>query len=355
MSKIEASYYQKLPGRAVQCNLCEHRCQIEIGETGFCRTRQNENGTLMALNYGINTLEGPAPVESQHLYHFQPGSSTYMVSTPGCNFRCWWCAETQLVSVLPKSSASRQASTSPETLVGRAVEGGCSSIAYTTTEPTVFFEYALDTARLAYWAGLANLFITNGYITPEALSEILPYLDAALVDLKTFRQRIFFGNRVVRLEAILDNLIAMKRAGIWVEVSTLLISGVNEEQAVFKEVAAFIADELGPETPWHINRLQPRMNASRLSGETRRMLNQARETGYQEGLQHVYIERISGKYDTDCSLCGQKLIRRAAGQVELLLEEDGSCPHCGHRLEGVFPQSQPDFMPSVPLLAASTP
>jgi pyruvate formate lyase activating enzyme len=333
MNTVNARLYQKLPHKAVRCNLCEHHCEIGNWEMGFCKTRQNQDGVLKSLVYGAAALHTLMPVETQKLYHFLPGTQTYALSTPGCNFRCWWCSkiETARPSMQQLKSISRLG---PETIVKEAVRKGVRSISYSYTEPTVFFEYALDTAKLARRAGLANNIQTNGYMTPQMLAEFTPYLDAASVDLKTFRKKIFFSDKTVNLKTILRNVTALKKAGIWVEINTLIVNGLNDEPEDIQNMARFIVRELGPETPWHIDRLMPKMAFSHLPAGDREHILAARQTGRAEGIQYIYIERLLGEYDTNCHACGELLIKRTGSSTRIFYTPEGKCPCCRADLVG---------------------
>lgn len=336
MNPREAKLYDKLSGNTVRCNLCEHHCVIEDGEAGFCRARKNQNGILKTLVYGYAVMHKQMAVEKQNIYHFYPGSKTYSVGAPGCNFRCWWCSEWQVTRLpVPRILASLE-EISPARIVSSAKTNSTNSITYTYTEPTVFFEYAYDIARLARRTGLKNILVTNGFMSRQMLDLFLPYLDVIRVDLKTFRRKSFFSDKKVNLEVMLDNLKRMKAAGIWLEVSTLLIAGVNEDPAQIRDLAQFISQELGSKTPWHINRLYPTWDLTRRPSEELKGLRIAKEIGQAEDLKHVYLERITGEYDTFCSKCSEVLIRRDGDQIKSSLNQDGACPHCWTPLAGVF-------------------
>jgi pyruvate formate lyase activating enzyme len=253
----EAMLYEKIEKSRVRCHLCAHRCVIAEGKLGVCRVRRNVNGTLHTLVYGRTISQHVDPVEKKPLYHFYPGSRSYSIATPGCNFRCPWCQNANIAHMPRERGLIAGYEATPEEIVADARATDSRSIAYTYTEPTIFFEYAYDTARLAHAAGIANVYVTNGYMTTDMLETFHPYLDAANVDLKAFRKKTY--NRYVGagLGPVLDSMKTMKQLGVWLEVTTLVIPGLNDDPAELRDAAGFIAQELGPGTPWHLSRFFP--------------------------------------------------------------------------------------------------
>ncbi|RKY62706.1 MAG: AmmeMemoRadiSam system radical SAM enzyme, partial [Candidatus Latescibacterota bacterium] len=227
----EAYLYERLEDGKVRCFLCNHRCTVSQGDRGICGVRENRDGVLYSLVYGIPIAQHVDPIEKKPLFHFFPGSRAYSIATVGCNFRCLHCQNYD-ISQMPKDHGKIVGEeASPEDVVRAAMRTGCRSISYTYTEPTVFFEFAFEAARLAHGRGLYNNFITNGYMTPEALYDIAPFLDAANVDLKAFREDFYRKICGARLQPVLDSLKLMKHLGIWVEVTTLVIPGLNDDDA----------------------------------------------------------------------------------------------------------------------------
>ncbi|NQT95852.1 MAG: AmmeMemoRadiSam system radical SAM enzyme, partial [Candidatus Omnitrophica bacterium] len=249
--KKEAMLYKKLQGEAVECYLCNHRCRLLESKYGFCGVRQNIGGTLYTHVYANIVANHVDPIEKKPLYHFLPGTSTYSIATIGCNFRCGFCQNWQISQLSTKDAGTGEYELKPEEVVKEAQKSGCKSIAYTYTEPTIFFEYALDTARLAKEKGLYNIFVTNGYMTKEALDCINPFLDAANIDLKFFNDQTYKKICQGRLEPVLESIRHMKKLGIWIEVTTLIVPGLNDSEEELKGMAGFIADT-GVEIPWHI-------------------------------------------------------------------------------------------------------
>jgi len=331
----EAMLYEQLQDNRVRCHLCAHRCLIAEDKKGVCQVRENHDGVLYTLVYGRTIAQAVDPVEKKPLFHFYPGSTAYSVATPGCNFRCQWCQNWE-ISQMPREQhliAGWEASSAE--IVAAAQRNGCRSIAYTYTEPTVFFEYAYDTARLAHEAGLSNIFVTNGYMTREMLETIQPYLDAANVDLKAFRDETYRRYVGARLQPVLDTLKLMKRMDIWLEVTTLVIPGVNDDPAELRDAAQFVAQELGVDTPWHISRFFPSYKMGDVPPTPVATLDRAREIGLRAGLQYVYVGNVLGEENTFCPQCGQLLIRRIGYRVVENHVLAGHCPHCGAAIAGV--------------------
>ena len=332
----EAMLYEKLSESRVRCNLCAHRCVILEGRHGICQVRENRNGVLYTLVYGRIVSEHVDPVEKKPLNHFYPGSTAYSVATPGCNFRCEWCQNWEISQMPRQQHLTTGKETSPEEIVAAAQHVRSRSIAYTYTEPTVFFEYTYDTARLAHAAGLANIYVTNGYMTEEMLETLHPYLDAANVDLKAFRDETYRKHVGARLQPVLDSLKLMKQLGIWLEVTTLIIPGINDNPEEVRDAARFVADELGVDTPWHISRFFPAYEMTDVPSTPIETLSRAREIGLEAGLRYVYVGNVMGESNTVCHACGKTLVRRSGfGVMENRVGPDGRCPDCGAAVAGV--------------------
>jgi pyruvate formate lyase activating enzyme len=229
--------------------------------------------------------------------------------------------------------AGREAT--PEQIVAGARRSGCRSIAYTYTEPTIFFEYAYDTARLAHTMGIANVYVTNGYMTAEMLALLHPYLDGANVDLKAFRKKTYHRLVGAGLEPVLDSMKRMKALDIWLEVTTLVIPGVNDDPQELREVAQFISQELGAETPWHISRFHPGYRMADRPPTPAQTLHLAQEIGFEEGLYYVYQGNVAGESNTYCHKCGQLLIRRRGYWIAADTIQDGRCPSCSTPVAGI--------------------
>jgi pyruvate formate lyase activating enzyme len=332
----EAMLYGKLPDGRVRCNLCAHRCLIAGGRTGICQVREQRGGALYTLVYGRAIARHVDPVEKKPLFHFYPGSAAFSIATAGCNFHCRWCQNWEISQRPRQRPLIPGEEASPEQIVAAAQRAGSRSIAYTYTEPTVFFEYAYDTARLARGAGLANICITNGYMTAEMLETFRPYLDAANVDLKAFRDQTYRKYVGARLQPVLDSLKLMRRLGIWLEITTLVIPGVNDDPAELRDAADFVANELGPTTPWHVSRFFPAYEMADVPPTPMETLRRARGIGLEEGLRYVYLGNEPGEENTCCHGCGRVLIRRSGYRIrENRVPPDGRCPACGSPVAGV--------------------
>ncbi|MGK7878319.1 MAG: AmmeMemoRadiSam system radical SAM enzyme [Xenococcaceae cyanobacterium] len=333
----EAMLYERLPDSRVRCNLCAHCCLIADGKKGICQVRENQGGTLYTLVYGRTISQNVDPVEKKPLFHFYPGSTAYSIATPGCNFRCAWCQNWEISQMPREQHLISGYEATPEQIVAVAQRCGCRSIAYTYTEPTIFFEYAYDTARLAHGAGLANIYVTNGYMSAEMLEAFQPYLDGANIDLKAFRDATYRRYVGARLQPVLDSLKTIKRLGIWLEVTTLVIPGINDDLAELRDVVQFVAQELGTDTPWHISRFFPDYKLADVPPTPLETLYQARKIGLEEGLKYVYIGNVLGEdsKNTVCPGCGKVLIRRHGFSVAVNRIWDGRCPDCGCVIAGV--------------------
>ncbi|MEN8240589.1 MAG: AmmeMemoRadiSam system radical SAM enzyme, partial [Chloroflexota bacterium] len=325
----EAFLYQKLEDNQVRCVLCGHRCVIADGKYGVCQVRQNRGGVLHTLVYGSAISRSIDPIEKKPLYHFYPGSSAFSIATLGCNFQCQWCQNWQIAQAPHTSGLSEVADTPPEQIVAQTRDSGSRSIAYTYTEPTIFFEYAYDTAVLARQVGIANVYVTNGYMTPEMLDFFHPYLDAANVDLKAFRQRTYSTYVGAGLNEVLDSMKQLKQLGVWLEVTSLLIPGINDEPAEIKDMAGFIAEELGTDVPWHISRFFPQYKLKNVPPTPEKTLQSAYQIGKAAGLKYVYMGNIHGESNTNCPACGELLIPRTGYQIGEVKLTNGKCPSCG--------------------------
>ena len=333
----EAWLYEAYPDGRVRCHLCGHHCWISEGKVGVCRVRKNVGGSLYTLSYGQIISQHIDPIEKKPLYHFYPGTTAYSIATLGCNFHCRWCQNWQISQIEQGQRLAVDREVTPEQIVAAAQDAGSRSIAYTYTEPTIFFEYAYDTARLAQAAGLANVYVTNGYMSEDMLSVLRLYLDAANVDLKAFREKTYQRYVGARLQPVLDSLVKMKQLGIWLEVTTLVIPGLNDDPGELRDVATFVVQELGSDTPWHISRFFPTYQMTDRPPTPVKTLRRAREIGLEEGLHHIYVGNVlePGSNDTACPTCGRALIRRYGYAVSIEGIQDGCCVDCGTTVAGV--------------------
>jgi len=334
--KQEAMFYKQLEKSMVKCNLCNQLCTIPEGKRGLCGVRTNEAGKLYTLVYGKAAATGLDPVEKKPLFHFYPGSATYSISTVGCNFRCKNCQNHEISQTPKNYGPIFGEDLPPEEVVSAAKRYDCRSIAYTYTEPTIFFEYAYETARLASKEGIKNIFVTNGYITEEALRTIAPYLDAANIDLKSHSDGFYRENCGAKLEPVLDNIRLHKELGIWIEITTLVIPTLNDSERELREVARFIKS-VGPEIPWHISQFHSMYQLLHLPRTPVSTLKMAHDIGVEEGLRYVYMGNVpaEGGENTYCHSCNERLIRRFGYEILENKLKDSKCPRCGAEINGV--------------------
>jgi pyruvate formate lyase activating enzyme len=354
----EARFYERLAGGEVLCTLCPHDCHIAEGGRGACGVRYVEGGKLYTLVYDRLIARALEPVEKKPLYHFHPGSRAYSIATVGCNLRCSFCQNWDTSqwpkAHLPKSlrvaapdgmvcpqladleNAVAGEQATPAEIVAAARKSGALSIAYTFTEPVIFYELCYDTATLARAQGLKNLFHTNGFVAEAPLRQIAPLLDAANVDLKFFRPESYRRISRARIEPVLDSIRLIHELGIWLEVTTLVIPGVNDSDDELRGIAAFIA-ALGPGIPWHVSQFYPAYRMLDRPVTPEATLLRAAGIGRAAGLRYVYIGNVPGSSgeDTRCPGCGALLIARYGHHVRANRIVDGKCPDCGAAIDGV--------------------
>jgi pyruvate formate lyase activating enzyme len=335
---MEAYLYDSLPDNQVRCNLCRHHCLVKDGRRGLCGVRENNAGKLSTLVYGKLIARHIDPIEKKPLYHFLPGTLSYSVATVGCNFRCRFCQNADIAQMpADRRGLIMGENVAPDEVVAAAEKGGCRSIAYTYTEPTVFFEFAYETAKRAHRRGIKNVFVTNGYMTDAALDMIQPYLDAANVDLKAFNQTYYREICGARLKRVKETLRAMKARNIFLEVTTLIVPGLNDDRGELEALATFLKDSLGAETPWHISRFHPTYKLTDRPPTTRETLLEAREIGLRSGLKYVYTGNIPGEEseNTYCHACGKPVIERWGFRIREYRIKNGRCGFCDAVIDGV--------------------
>lgn len=332
----EASFYQKLDDKSVQCLLCPRQCVVLAGKRGFCGVRENQGGTLFTLVYGKPCAVHIDPIEKKPLFHFLPGSKTFSLATVGCNLKCKFCQNWQISQASVEDVTAVYAS--PEEVVKKAGDSGSPVIAYTYTEPTIFYEYMYDIARLAKKAGLKNVMHSAGFINEEPLRKLCPYLDAANIDLKGFNDRFYAEMTLGRLDDVLRTLKILKEEGVWVEVTNLLIPGINDSEQDIQKLCQWIADNLGKETPVHFSRFLPLYKLQYLSPTPVSALEKAKKIANETGLKYVYIGNVEGTEgeDTYCPQCGKKIIDRASFVITAINVVEGKCGYCGVKIDGVW-------------------
>lgn len=329
--------YSTLGEGRVSCGLCAHRCTIAEGRRGVCGVRENQAGKLYSLVYGKLIASHVDPIEKKPLFHYLPGSMSYSIATVGCNLRCRNCQNWDISQGPKQGGEIVGREVNPEEVVNEAIDTGCQSIAYTYNEPTIFMEYALDTAKLACEQGLGNVFVSNGFMTPESADLIQPVLDADNIDLKSFSDKFYRENCGAALEPVLETMKRLKKAGVWIEVTTLIIPTLNDSVGELRQIAEFIKDELGPEVPWHLSRFHPDYKLKNLSPTPIELILAAREIGLDSGLKYVYAGNVPHENyeNTFCWNCGTLLIERYGFSIAQNNVEDSRCPECSSSIDGV--------------------
>ena len=332
----EAVLYEKGEDRRVHCFLCSHHCTISTGKYGICGVRENQGGILYTHAYGELISENVDPIEKKPLYHFLPGSTSFSIAAIGCNFQCGFCQNWQISQVKEaKDLGLRSHEAKPEEIVRRAERTGSKSISYTYTEPTIFFEYAHEIAQRAKERGLLNVFVTNGFMTGEMIEMIHPYLDAANIDLKSFREDFYREVCKGRLRPVLENIERMKSLGIWIEVTTLVVPGQNDSADELRQIAAFLA-RIDKAIPWHISRFRPQYRMDDLEDTPLPVLKRAYEIGKEEGLRYVYLGNVwENGNNTYCYQCGAPLVERSGFSVKEFRIRNSRCPSCDSMIDGV--------------------
>ena len=322
----------------VICELCAHNCRIKDGHRGICGVRENQKGVLYSLVYGRLVAENMDPVEKKPLFHVLPGSRSYSISTVGCNFRCRHCQNYSISQPgIFAADAVPGILRSPEHVVDNSLSNGCQSISYTYVEPTIFFEFAYDCSVLARAQGLKNIFVSNGYMTEKTTRKLAPVLDAINIDIKAFTDDFYRKICGARLQPVLDTVRLMHELGVWVEITTLLIPGLNNSDAELKDIAEFIFS-VDPSMPWHVTAFYPTYKLTDRPSTPLSSLQRAREIGLAAGLRYVYEGNVlgSGGENTVCPSCRTRVINRSGFMVKEDRLVNGGCPQCGERIAGIW-------------------
>lgn len=334
----KALFYQS-KGKNVECGLCGHRCVIKSGRLGICGVRENKESTLYSLVYGKLSAEHVDPIEKKPLFHFLPGTLTYSIATIGCNFKCLHCQNYTISQANVFDLKIPHVSKKPEEIISSALAQGCRSISYTYVEPTVFFEFAYDCCTGAKESGLKNVFVSNGYMSREAARMLVPVLDAINIDIKSFSDEFYRTVCGGGLEQVLDNVRFFREQGVWVEVTTLLIPGLNDSDEEIRSIAEFIVG-VDPDIAWHVSAFRPTYRMLERPPTSTARLQSARTIGLDAGVKYVYVGNIrdDGGEDTSCPACRKTVIRRSGYCIEENLLISGKCPFCSHMIAGI--QSQ---------------
>ncbi len=329
----EAMLYERIGGKKVKCNLCSRNCTIPEGKRGFCRVRENREGTLYTLVYDKVEATIPDPIQKKPLFHFAPGTMTFSISTVGCNFRCKFCCNW----LSSQSQEITGRSIPPKEIVEMAEKSGCSGLSYTYTEQTIFFELAYETAQMAHKKGLYNTFVTNGYMTKEAIRMMAPYLDAATVDFKGAGDPDFYRKMmdVPDPSPIYENLKEMKRNGIFIEITNLVVPRIGDSEERIRKLSSWIIENLGEKTPFHLLAFFPSYQMNNIPPATSETLTRLADAAEEEGLKFVYVGNVPGheRENTYCPSCGKTVITRWNVYLRKMnVTFDGKCPHCGEEL-----------------------
>jgi pyruvate formate lyase activating enzyme len=333
----ESYSYKKLEDKKVQCLTCSQKCLLSPEKFGLCGVRKNIDGVLYALNYGRVFSYGVDPIEKKPLFHFLPGTTSFSFATVGCNLRCGNCQNWQLSQGVKSDTRMLEdgEEVSPEGIVEYAIKNKCKSISYTYSEPTIFLEYALDTMKLAREKGLKNVWVSNGFMTSETLDLIIPYLDAVNIDIKSFDDEFYKKYCGARLSPILENTERLKKSGVWVEVTTLVIPSLSDNEDSLKKTAEFVFEKLGSETPWHLSAFSGEISwkMQDIPDTSVEAIHKAHDIGLSAGLKYVYAGNLIGdpEENTYCPKCRTLCVRRVGYLVDRF-DQDGKCHKCGEDL-----------------------
>lgn len=334
-SMKEASYYKKLNGIIVQCQLCPHFCTIKDGERGKCETRENQKGILYSLVYGKACSADCDPIEKKPLYHFLPGEQAMSLATIGCNLHCKQCQNWQISQTKPEYYP--YISLTPEEVVEKTREAECRIIAYTYTEPTIFYEYMLDTAKIAKKHGLKNVIVSNGFINPEPLKELCKYIDGANIDLKSFSEGFYNEICDGRLEPVLKAIEILHENNVWVEITNLIIPTLNDKEPEIRKLAEWVK-ELDADIPLHFSAFYPTYKLQDITPTPDSILKKARKIALKAGLKYVYTGNIDDDEGsaTFCPKCKKAVIKRRGFSVFEINIEKGKCKFCGAKILGIW-------------------
>jgi MEMO1 family protein len=332
--KKKTKYYEKLSDGKVVCTLCPHACELISGQTGVCNARANQDGEMVSLTYGKPVAIHIDPVEKKPVYHFMPGTTTLSFGTAGCNMHCKNCQNSHISQKSPDETEFIAAS--PEQIVATAIKNNCKSISYTYTEPTVFYEFMLETAKLAHEKGLKNIMVSNGYINPEPLKELIPYLDAANIDLKCFNDSIYRSVTTAHLEPVLTTLKILNESTVWLEITNLIIPGYTDDMEMIAEMCVWLVANGFSDVPLHFSRFFPSYKMQNVTATSVETVEEAAEIAKSKGIKYVYVGNVrTGETNTVCPKCGKVLIRRKGFDSETN-GFNGVCGECGFEVSGIW-------------------
>jgi len=332
----EASFYEKLPYQKIKCKLCPRECVIDDHERGYCGVRENRGGTYYTLVHSRVCAAHIDPVEKKPFFHFYPGTLAFSVATAGCNVNCKMCQNWDISQARPEQVHAEYLP--PATLAQLARENGCDSIAYTYSEPVIFYEYVADSARAARAAGVKSAVVTGGYIQQEPLKKLCGLVDAVKVDLKGFTQKFYKEVVNGELKPVLEALATMRKLGMWNEIVYLVIPTLNDSDAEFKGLARWVKTELGPDVPVHFTRFHPEYLLKNLPPTPLETLERAKAIGDAEGLHYVYIGNVPGHpaENTYCPKCRRIVVKRTGFTIEGMFLKKGKCQYCQQEIAGIW-------------------
>lgn len=330
-------YYNKLKDDIVHCQLCPQFCMIKPGETGKCRVRKNQDGTLISLVYSQPCSAAIDPIEKKPLFHFFPGSKTFSISTVGCNLDCKACQNWEISQAKPEDVPAKEMK--PEEVVEEALKHNCDSIAYTYIEPSIFYEYVLDIAKLARQKGLKNIMVTNGFLNPEPIKELYQYIDAANIDLKAFSDEFYKDMCKGRLQPVLDAIKQIKQMNVWIELTTLIIPGKNDDKIEIRQMCEWIKANVGDDVPIHFSRFFPCYKLLNIEPTPIDTLKKCYEIANKAGLKYIYVGNVVDTHfhQTVCPKCGMEVINRSHRyELEEVHLENSCCKFCKTKIAGMF-------------------
>jgi len=332
----EALYYRTLDDTTVKCVLCPHECVLKNGQRSFCKVREPKDGKLYTLVYELPCTVHVDPIEKKPIYHMYPGSKSFSIATAGCNLRCKFCQNWQISQEYPENAIQRYLSC--QDVVDSAIKNKCRSIAYTYSEPNIFYEYMLDTSRIAKEKGIKNVWVTGGFINPDPLDRLSGVMDAANIDLKGFSDKYLQEVCGERLKPLLSTIKMSKKKGIWVELTNLVVPTLNDDMSMIKDMCVWIKENLGADTPLHFSRFWPTYKLKNLPPTPLETLKSARETAQKEGLHYVYIGNVpEGTHsDTICPKCKRVVVKRAGYFVLANNIVNSKCKFCGQKISGIW-------------------
>jgi pyruvate formate lyase activating enzyme len=329
-----ALHYKKLDKKNIKCTLCPRECVVPNNKRGFCRTRENRDGTYYSLVHSNPCAVHIDPIEKKPLFHFLPGTTALSIATAGCNFTCKNCQNWDISQSSPDQTANLKLS--PEQLVDLALDYKTPTIAYTYTEPTVFYEYMLDTAVIAKKKGIYNIYHSNGYINDAPLKALVPYLDGANIDLKAMSNEFYKDITGGTLDPVLNTLKTLKRQGVWLEITNLIIPTKNDAGSMIEDLCQWVKDNLGEDTPVHFSRFYPQYKLQNIPPTPIEVLKNAADIGRRTGLQYIYIGNVPGlpEENTYCPVCNKLIIKRKGYQINALDIDKGRCKFCKTKISG---------------------